>query len=270
MRHGKCGWASARGTPVVVLMLGLGLAALGPPGRLRGQTGVPRPDHVVLVIEENKSYNAIIGSPSAPYINDLTHRGALFISSYAIRHPSQPNYLALFSGSLHGIGDDSCPHSFTGANLAGALLDGGFTFIGYSESMPRPGYRGCSAGSYERKHNPWVNFVDLPDSVNLPYSSFPTDYNQLPAVAIVVPNQANDMHDGPISRGDAWLQTHLEPYVQWAMTNNSLFILTWDEGHNGSDNRVVTRVEYKPGPRAKQSADFCNPAPSALFSSDRY
>jgi len=32
---------------------------------------VPRPDHVVIVIEENHSYSEIIGPPSAAYINSL-------------------------------------------------------------------------------------------------------------------------------------------------------------------------------------------------------
>ena len=75
--------------------------------------GVPRPDHVVIVIEENHSYSEIIGSSAAPYINSLAAQGALFTQSYAITHPSQPNYLDLFSGSNQGVTDDSCPHYFT-------------------------------------------------------------------------------------------------------------------------------------------------------------
>src|SRR5262245_33301714 len=204
------------------------------------QIGVPRPDHVLVVIEENKSFGAIIDSPSAPYINSLARRGALFISSFAITHPSQPNYLALFSGSTHGIGDDSCPHTLRGANLASELFDAGFSFAGYSESMPHAGSKGCTAGSYARKHNPWVNFTNVPASANLTFLDFPAQFSDLPTVAIVVPNLDNDMHDGSISRGDTWLRDHLDPYINWALTNNSLFLLTWDEGHNGSDNRIVT------------------------------
>jgi len=206
----------------------------------QAQNGVPRPDHVVIVIEENKSFGHIIGSAGAPYINSLAQRGALFTSSFAIRHPSEPNYLALFSGSTHGIGDDSCPHTFVTANLASELFDAGFTFSGYSESMPRAGYKGCDAGNYARKHNPWVNFTNVPASANLTFASFPTNFSELPTVSIIVPNLNNDMHDGPIPQGDAWLQDHIEGYLQWAASHNSLFLLTWDEGHNGSDNRIVT------------------------------
>src|SRR3989442_11512744 len=85
--------------------------------------GVPRPDHVVIVIEENHSYSEIIGSPAAPYINSLAAQGALFTQSYAITHPSQPNYLDLFSGSNQEVTADSCPHYCTTDNLALYLLN---------------------------------------------------------------------------------------------------------------------------------------------------
>ena len=87
---------------VSVLLLTFSIPATAP-----AQNGVPRPDHVVIAIEENKSFGKIISSASAPYINSLAEHGALFVSSFAVTHPSQPNYLALFSGSTHGIGDDS-------------------------------------------------------------------------------------------------------------------------------------------------------------------
>src|SRR3954462_13320654 len=76
----------------------------------------PVPDHVVIVIEENHGYTQIIGSPSAQYINSLATGGALMTQSFAITHPSQPNYIALYAGSTYGITDDSMhPHSlFTG------------------------------------------------------------------------------------------------------------------------------------------------------------
>src|SRR4051794_6138516 len=53
-------------------------------------SGVPTPDHVVFVVEENHAYSEIIGSANAPYINSLAGRGALFTKSFAIEHPSQP------------------------------------------------------------------------------------------------------------------------------------------------------------------------------------
>lgn len=195
---------------------------------------------MVIVVEENHAYRQIIGSASAPYINSLAQRGALFTESYGIRHPSQPNYVALFSGSTQGLTDDSCPHAFGGPNLGRELLDAGWTFAGYSESMPTNGFTGCGSGGYARKHSPWVNFTNLPPEVNRTFQEFPANFDALPTVAFVIPNLANDMHDGSVARGDGWLRTHLDRYVQWAQTHNSLLILTWDEDDRSENNHIAT------------------------------
>jgi phosphatidylinositol-3-phosphatase len=210
----------------------------------RAASIVPRPDHVVIVIEENHAYDSIIGSPSAPYINQLARSGALFTNASAVAHPSEPNYLALFSGSTQGISDDSCPHTFAGPDLGGNLLKAHLSFGGYSESLPHTGFIGCISPAilpvYARKHNPWVNFTDVPASANLSLSSFPTNYDTLPTVSMVVPNLQNDMHDGTIQQGDTWLQNHIDGYVNWANSHNSLLIVTWDEDNGTTANHIPT------------------------------
>lgn len=213
---------------------------------------LPRPDHVVIVVEENKSYAQIIArsvlmQPAAPYINALAGRGALFTNSYALVHPSQPNYLALFSGSTHGARDDRCPLELSGPNLAESLLGRGLSFATYSESMPARGFRGCFSRDrlYARKHNPAANWSRLPPAMNLRFADFPRDYAGLPTIALVIPNQIDDMHAGrnaeqAIRRGDAWLKANIDRFVRWAMSHNSLFILTWDEDDSSSGNRIAT------------------------------
>jgi hypothetical protein len=210
---------------------------------------VARPDHVVMVIEENHSYSSIIGSSSAPYINSLARQGALFTQSYANYHPSQPNYLELFSGSNQGVTNDNIPTQlFTTPNLGAELSQAGLTFGGYSESLPAIGSTVSSSGAYVRRHNPWVDWQGgtsinaVPASANLRFSDFPTDFGSLPTVAIVVPNLNDDMHDGSVQQGDAWLANNLNAYVQWAQANNSLLIVTFDEddGRRGNNNRIAT------------------------------
>ncbi|ADE13152.1 alkaline phosphatase family protein [Sideroxydans lithotrophicus] len=200
---------------------------------------LPRPDHVVIVIEENKSFSQIVGNRDAAYINKLVKRGALFTESYGVSHPSQPNYLALFSGSTRGISSDACPLDLGGDNLASLLQAKGLSFISYSESMPQAGYDGCIYGAYRRKHNPVANWKELA-AYNQPLSAFPADYAQLPTVSLIVPDQRNDMHDGSIAQGDAWLKHNIEPYARWALTHNSLLILTWDEDDGSSYNHIAT------------------------------
>jgi hypothetical protein len=219
---------------------------------------LPQPAHVVLVIEENHSSQAIVGNPNAPYINSLIQRGALMTEATGVEHPSQPNYLDLFSGNNQGTtGTDDRPAGlpFSTPNLGAELLgsDAGFTFTGYSESLPSVGFDGDSfttvpgQNQYQRKHNPWADFVNnpvganqLPSSVNQPFTSFPTDFTQLPTLSIVVPNEQHDMHDGTVQQGDSWLHDNLDGYVQFAMTHNSLLVVTFDENDLSPGNFIPT------------------------------
>lgn len=219
-----------------------------------GAQFLPLPDHIVVVVEENKSFAQIIGNPGAPYINALARRGALFTQSFGVTHPSQPNYLALFSGSTRGIGSNACPLELSGANLASELVEKGLSFVSYAESMPQTGFEGCVYGAYYRKHNPAANWKELA-AFNQPFSAFPKDFEKLPTVALVIPDQHNDMHDGSIAQGDDWLAKNIEPYAQWAMTHNSLLIVTWDEDDGSANNRVATLFigsMVKPGGNAQR------------------
>ncbi len=230
----------------------------------------PRYDHVVIVVEENRTPGQIIGdTANAPYITSLANGGVRLSSMFAIEHPSQPNYLQLFSGSNQGVLDDDLPPNFSTtptsiypfrtANLAAELIGAGFTFAGFSEQLESAGandradYDPHSATHpgvyYRRKHNPWANWVakvspalanQLGSAVNLAFTQFPTDYNHLPTVSFIVPNQLHDMHDGSRREGDDWLRDHLNPYALWARTNNSLLIVTWDEDDYNEDNQIPT------------------------------
>jgi hypothetical protein len=203
----------------------------------------PKIDHVVIVVEENHSQQEITHNPSAPYMNLLMKQGANFTNYHAIEHPSQPNYLDLFSGSNQGVTNDGVPRSkFSTENLASELINKNNSFTGYSEDLPRVGFNGVSSGprGYARKHNPWVNFTNVPKEANQPFVNFPTDFNQLPDVSFVIPNLQHDMHDGSIREGDQWLKKNLNPYVQWAKAHNSLLVVTWDEDDRTQDNKIPT------------------------------
>jgi acid phosphatase len=202
---------------------------------------VPQPAHVVVVVMENHAYQQVIGSPDAAFLNGLARRGALFTHSYAITHPSEPNYLALFSGSTQRVTSDACPVTFTAPNLASGLLAAGKTFAGYAEGLPATGSPVCSAGNYARKHVPWADFRNIPASVSQPFTRFPAaDFSRLPTVSFVIPDLCNDMHDCSVTTGDSWLRAHLGGYVSWAMTHNSLLIVTWDEDDGMAANQIPT------------------------------
>jgi len=222
---------------------------------------LPQPAHVVIVVEENRSEGNIIGSKSTPFISALAANGANMAQSFAETHPSEPNYLALFAGSTFGLTKDACPvDGGNTPNLASELLAAGYTFIGYAEGLPAAGSTVCSAGKYARKHVPWANFTNVPPTNSLPFSAFPMgNYANLPTVSFVIPNNDDNMHDGSIAQGDAWLSRQLSDYANWAVANNSLLIVTWDEDDGGPRNQIPTVIygaHVQPGTYNEQISHY--------------
>ncbi len=222
---------------------------------------LPTYDHIVVVVEENKSRTQIIGNTAeAPFLNALARRGVSLTNMAGITHPSQPNYLEMFSGDSQGVQSNNKPGGlpFTTPNLAAALIAAGKTFIGYAEDLPAAGDADTvktiypdGRDRYARKHVPWTNWQSsanplppnaLPPSVNQPFSAFPTDFTLLPDVAFVIPNESHDMHSGVdrVRVGDRWLAGRLAAYASWALANNSLLIVTWDEDDSRSGNQIPT------------------------------
>jgi hypothetical protein len=232
----------------VVSNAGSATVVAGAPASASGATaegaaggGIPTPDHVMIAIFENENAGSILGDPAAPYLNALARQGAVLTDSHGVAHPSEPNYLALFSGSTHGVLDDPCPVHLAGENLATELTRAGGSFVGYSEDLPAAGWTGCASGRYARRHNPWVDFASVSSQANEPLSALPTNYARLPTVSFVVPNVCDDMHDCSIATGDAWARAHLSGFVAWARTHNSLLVVTFDEdAGNGAANHIAT------------------------------
>ena len=232
----------------LISFLSLGLT-LSPKDTSHNQSvKLPVYSHIVIVIEENKDYNQIIGNAAAPYINNvLKKEGANLTHMYAEEHFSEGNYFWLLSGNDQGVGHlDIIPtrknnknYPFKTCNLGEQLIRKGYTFKGYSESLPAIGDTISRAGYYARKHVPWVSFANIPNgkniesSSNLQFKQFPKDFNKLPTVSFVIPNLIHDMHNGKppksVKDGDKWLKENLNDYYQWAKTHNSLLIITFDE-----------------------------------------
>jgi phosphatidylinositol-3-phosphatase len=216
---------------------------------------VPAFSHIYLVVMENREYGAIVGNPRAPYINALIRRYGLATNYYAVTHPSEPNYLALFAGSTFGIRDDAV-HDLGARNLADQLASHGRTWHVYAQDYP--GH--CSgtsasqggvdlagaAGWYARKHDPAISFTDISGSA--------TRCAQITRLAgfsptaasfeLIVPNMTNDMHDGSVAQGDSFLAAFVPRITGSAVFATSLLLITWDEGGSnlGGGGRVATIV----------------------------
>ena len=221
---------------------------------------VPSPDHTLVVVLENHAYSQVIGSSSAPYINSLKAGGANLTQSFAVTHPSQPNYYALFSGSTQGVSDDSCvkPGFSSAANLGSEVIAAGKSWGSYNETLPSQGSTTCSSGDYAQKHNPWFGFSNVPTSTAKTFAQFPTDYSTLPKMAFVTPNLCSDMHNCSVSTGDTWVKNNLGAYATWAKTHNSLLVITFDEDNLLSGNRIPTVLYGQPVTAGSSSATTYN------------
>ena len=232
-----------------------------------GQTGVALVEvykeqptaysHIFVIVMENVGYENVIGSVNAPYMNKtLLPQATLYTNSFAITHPSLPNYLALFAGSTFSVTNDNCINGnppngpFNAPNLYSELKKAGKKALAYMEDLPYDGYSGCQSGLYVQKHNPFMYFnagttnnVPYSTSVvyNGPYSSAAT----WPELTFISPNLINDMHNGTtvaiqVSNGDTWLSQHLPPLISYARSHNGLIILTMDENDFREDQHIPT------------------------------
>ena len=227
----------------------------------RASASVPRLDHVIVVIMENKSYDQV---RTKPYISSLITQGTVFTNSYAITHPSLPNYLALWAGTTMGLTTDGCPppgSPYAVENLGHACEAAGVTWRSYAENLPSAGSTVCSADStlYTRKHDPWTDFSNLSHLNERPYSDLALDIAQgrLPRLAFVVPNNDDNMHDVTAAQGDAWLSNNV-PTMLAAVGAKGMVVLTWDEDNNKSGNHILTVFVGTPVTRGYPSAQHIN------------
>jgi hypothetical protein len=242
---------------VAASLLGAGsLGLLGPvPGTPTSppETVGPVPDfsHVYLLVLENKSYDQIVGSEDAPYLNELAARYGLAERYAAVASPSQPNYIALVSGSTHGITDNE-PHDVTAPTLFDQLDGAGRTWRVFAENVPPGCYRDPFAddgrdgdGRYARKHEPAISFTGISgDPARCAGIVDLTSFD--PGAAdfeLIVPNLCHDMHDCSIAEGDAWLRTFVPRILdspEWQ--SGGVLVITFDEGDEADDYRVATIV----------------------------
>jgi len=224
--------------------------------------GGPTFGRIYLIVMENSSYTDIVDNSNAPYINSLIAAYGLATNYRGVGRPSEPNYLALFSGSTQGIGDDA-NHDFSGQNLADQLEAKGKTWKVFAQNVPPDCFTGATAsagedgsGNYARKHEPAISFTDIRSSParcgNI------TDFTHFdPAAAdfeFIVPNLCNDMHDCPTATGDTFLQKFVPAILDsptWQP--NDLLLITWDESEGTASNQVATLVISKAVPQGFQS-----------------
>jgi phosphatidylinositol-3-phosphatase len=214
--------------------------------------------HVWVVMMENTSDHSLIRNTNAPYTNQLATTVGYAKSYFGVTHPSQPNYVAITSGSTNGVADDN-DHVINATNIVDQLDAHGKTWRDYQESLSTCNgnklAHSCGGPGnqlYERKHNPFVSYTDVASSpsrmanvVDLDqlhsdlWSGNAPDYN------FIAPNQCHDMHGiadthanpcdfsnepSIIQLGDTFLKGLVSEITSSpAWNGNSAIFITWDE-----------------------------------------
>jgi phospholipase C len=247
----------------VALVCGAAGAGAGVVGSEARKPRVPELERIVVIVFENRSIGELIGSPAAPTFTRLASRYALLTRYQALARPSLPNYLALVSGSTHGVTGTCTECVFDARNLADTIEKSGRTWKTYADGLPAPGFTGESFGTYVKRHNPFLYFRSVvSDSARLrrivPLTAFTRDLTQgtLPDFSLVIPDLCNGMHDCPVGRGDVWLKRFFRPVLGNPQLAGGAVFVTFDEPnerHTIGDGRLATLVLgplVRPGARS--------------------
>jgi hypothetical protein len=208
-------------------------------------------------VEENHSLAQM--KASMPYTFGLAQTYGYATDFAAIRHPSEPNYIAITGGQTYGITNDDDPSAnpVPGTSVFGQALAAGKTAGLYADGMPSDCATSDGGDKYAVKHNPWAFYTAERDTcgrfdVPIGQLSAAIDGGTLPNVGMVIPNLCHDAHDCSLGTADTWFKGWMTSIMRgsdWT-SGHLAVVLTADEDDRKSGNRVLTVVAH-PGLHAK-------------------
>jgi hypothetical protein len=212
---------------------------------------VAGPQRIIVVVEENHSFDQITGSPDAPFFSRLASQGTQLTAYFAITHPSLPNYIAMISGDTQGITSDCGDCNVDAPNLVDELEQAGISWKAYMEDLPAPCSDAHRVGPYAKKHDPFMYFASIRDDPArcakvVPAGQLDADLRagRLPRFVFITPSLDHDMHGAGeggndralIRAGDDWLRALYEKLASSAAwRGDTRLVVTWDEGAAGGE-----------------------------------
>ena len=238
-------------------------AAPTPSAPCTGSTAPAHYQHVIVIVEENKAYNQVIGR--APYQTAVAKACGQAANMHAEAYPSLPNYVAMTSGAVPApvVGRDCQPTGGCVATSESIFSQTAGSWRVYAESMPANCSRtNTSDGLYVPRHTAAPYFTDLAGAClkrQLPLGTTTTGAlasdlraGTLAAFSLVAPNTTNDAHGGCISCADAWLARWIPRIVASPayQDGSTAVFVTYDSDDKSSKNHIATMViapSVKPG-----------------------
>jgi len=237
-----------------------------------------RTTKLLVVVEENHARSQTRNTGTMPYLDSLADQYGEATQLTALQHPSLGNYIGLAFGDSHGIADDNGPryHPITGLTVMDQAQALGKRGRSYHESMPSNCYPSdYGTASYIVHHNPWAYASDPASKQNCATYDQPmtnvdnlTAAGNLPNMALIVPTNLHNAHNGTLAQADDWLRTFMGKVLagpDW-LSGRLAVIVTWDEPP-GSYPLTAPVETVIVSPHAK-GGDFTSPA--SLYAVTRY
>jgi hypothetical protein len=268
--------AGSAGPEISGIRASPGTIASIPPETPRASTPPVAGHPVWWVILENHEFGSIVGNTQAPYFNELAARYGLATNYYATSHPSEPNYVAMVAGSTLGVVSDGV-YNLQAQSIFSQLQAIGRSWRVYAQDDQPGCFTGTSTaggtdgpgapGLYARKHNPAISFTSVAGSPaqcrNIePLRAFDPSAG---AFEMIVPNLINDMHDGTIAQGDAFLRALVPEIIgSTPFRAGGVLFITFDEGGSnagsGGDTgghvaTLIVAADLTPGYRDRAYLD---------------
>lgn len=230
--------------------------------------GAPKPaqwKHVIVLMFENKTYNSVIGSSSAPYITGLANKCGTSVNKwndgdYRVdgtregSYNSKPSYGTLTSGvspSVSGIIDNDYNDTTTVNNIYKQLIDAGKQGKNYYTGSAASS---CTSARFSGDYHDAIRYY-IPtigqsycNSHDAPISTFMNDVNgTLAEFVMILPTNQENMHDNSVASGDTWAKNFLDPLFNSARykSGDTTVFFIWDE--DSPIPNVLAAPSIKPG-----------------------
>jgi len=214
---------------------------------------------VLVIVGENHSGDEALKLPN---MSAWASTYGLATNYSAIRHPSLPNYLAIFGGSTYGVttdcgvGTSGCIPS--GQSVFDQTLAAGKSATAYQESMTS-NCQTSGSGGYAPRHGPWPYWTNSTSRSNCKANDIPSGTisggnllsdiraGALPVTGELTPNLCNDAHDCSLSTFDNWLGAWIPVLMAGPdyQAGRLTIIITFDED-DGSQSNQVTFIAIDP------------------------
>jgi phospholipase C len=94
---------------VILCLLAVALASAAYAQEGAVPTGIPRLEHVFVIMMENHAYAQVVDNPNDPFVNKYAKSVNFATNYFAVGHPSLTNYLEIVGGSNFGVRTDNSP-----------------------------------------------------------------------------------------------------------------------------------------------------------------